>query len=63
MSRILLGVSGGIAAYKCLELIRRLRERDQFDIVIINDDAERATRELQQRLDALLDADSVKGSE
>ena len=41
----------------------QLRERDQFDIVIINDDAERATRELQQRLDALLDADSVKGSE
>jgi guanylate kinase len=41
----------------------QLRERDHFDIVIINDDAERATRELQQRLDALLDADSVKGSE
>ena len=41
----------------------QLRERDQFDIVIINDDAERATRELEQRLDALLDADSVKGSE
>ena len=41
----------------------QLRERDQFDIAIINDDAERATRELQQRLDALLDADSVKGSE
>ena len=41
----------------------QLRERDQFDIVIINDDAERATRELEQRLDALLDADSLKGSE
>ena len=41
----------------------QLRERDQFDIVIINDEAERATRELEQRLDALLDADSVKGSE
>ena len=41
----------------------QLRERDHFDIVIINDDAERATRELQQRLDALLDADSLKGSE
>ena len=41
----------------------QLRERDQFDIVIINDDAERATGELQQQLDALLDADSVKGSE
>ena len=41
----------------------QLRERDQFDIVIINDDAERATRELRDRLDALLDADSVKGSE
>jgi guanylate kinase len=41
----------------------QLRERDQFDIEIINDDAERATRELQQRLDVLLDADSVKGSE
>ena len=41
----------------------QLRERDNFDIAIINDDAERATRELQQRLDALLDADSVKGSE
>jgi guanylate kinase len=41
----------------------QLRERDQFDIAIVNDDAERATRELQQRLDALLDADSVKGSE
>jgi guanylate kinase len=41
----------------------QLRERDQFDIVIINDDAERATRELEQRLDALLGADSVKGSE
>ena len=25
--RILLIISGGIAAYKCLELIRRLRER------------------------------------
>ena len=25
--RILLIVSGGIAAYKCLELIRRLKER------------------------------------
>ena len=24
--RILLGVSGGIAAYKCCELVRRLRE-------------------------------------
>ena len=41
----------------------QLRERDQFDIAIINDDAERATDELQERLDALLDADSVKGSE
>jgi len=41
----------------------QLRERDHFDIAIINDDAERATAELQQRLDALLDADSVKGSE
>jgi guanylate kinase len=41
----------------------QLRERDQFDIAIINDDAERATEELQGRLDALLDADSVKGSE
>jgi guanylate kinase len=41
----------------------QLRERDQFDIAIINDDAERATEELLQRLDALLDADSVKGSE
>ena len=41
----------------------QLRERDQFDIEIINDDAERATGELQARLDALLDADSVKGSE
>ena len=41
----------------------QLRERDQFDIVIINDDADRATEELLQRLDALLDADSVKGSE
>ena len=26
--RILLIISGGIAAYKCLELIRRLRERN-----------------------------------
>ena len=25
--RILLVIAGGIAAYKCLELIRRLRER------------------------------------
>ena len=31
----------------------QLRERDQFDIVITNDDAERATRELQQRLELL----------
>jgi guanylate kinase len=41
----------------------QLRERDHFDIAIINDDAERATQELQRRLDALLDADSLKGSE
>jgi guanylate kinase len=41
----------------------QLRERDQFDIVIINDDATRATRELQERLDELLDADSPRGSE
>jgi guanylate kinase len=41
----------------------QLRERDHFDIAIINDDAERATRELHEKLDALLDADSVKGSE
>jgi len=41
----------------------QLRERDHFDIVIINYDAQRAPRELQQRLDALLDADSLKGSE
>ncbi|MGB0871689.1 MAG: flavoprotein, partial [Solirubrobacterales bacterium] len=27
MARILLGVSGGIAAYKSLELVRRLREQ------------------------------------
>ncbi len=41
----------------------QLRERDHFDIAIINDDADRATRELHEKLDALLDADSVKGSE
>jgi guanylate kinase len=41
----------------------QLRERDQFDIVIINDDAGRATAELHRELDALLDDGSVKGSE
>jgi guanylate kinase len=38
----------------------QLRARDEFDIVITNDDAERATRELQQRLDEILDADAAK---
>ena len=41
----------------------QLRARDEFDIVITNDDAERATRELQQRLDEILDADAVKGTQ
>ena len=38
----------------------QLRARDEFDIVITNDDAERATRELQMRLDEILDADAAK---
>jgi guanylate kinase len=41
----------------------QLRERDNFDIAIINDDAERATRELQQRLDEILDADAAKDTQ
>ncbi len=28
VKRVLLIIGGGIAAYKCLDLIRRLRERD-----------------------------------
>jgi guanylate kinase len=42
--------------------LEQLRERDHFDIVITNDDAERATTELQERLDALLDSDAAKGT-
>jgi guanylate kinase len=41
----------------------QLRARDEFDIVITNDDAERATRELQQRLDEILDADAAKDTQ
>jgi phosphopantothenoylcysteine decarboxylase/phosphopantothenate--cysteine ligase len=32
--RILLGVSGGIAAYKCADLVRRLKERD-FEVRVV----------------------------
>jgi guanylate kinase len=38
----------------------QLRARDEFEIVITNDDAERATRELQKQLDEILDADAAK---
>jgi guanylate kinase len=41
----------------------QLRARDEFDIVITNDDAERATRELRQRLDEILDADAAKDTQ
>ncbi|NNF79359.1 MAG: bifunctional phosphopantothenoylcysteine decarboxylase/phosphopantothenate synthase, partial [Rhizobiales bacterium] len=37
--RILLIVGGGIAAYKCLELIRRLREREAAVRVIMTEAA------------------------
>ena len=39
--RILLGVSGGIAAYKAAELVRRLRERDAAVRVVMTENAAR----------------------
>ena len=38
-SRILLIIGGGIAAYKALELIRRLRERGVFVRVVMTEAA------------------------
>ncbi|TMO90691.1 bifunctional 4'-phosphopantothenoylcysteine decarboxylase/phosphopantothenoylcysteine synthetase, partial [Pseudoalteromonas sp. S3178] len=32
--RLLLGISGGIAAYKCAELVRRLKEQ-QIDVKVV----------------------------
>ena len=52
MSRILLGVSGGIAAYKALELVRlataleELEAEAEFPHVVVNDRLEQATEEL-----------------
>ena len=40
-TRILLGVSGGIAAYKAAELVRRLRERNAEVRVVMTENAER----------------------
>lgn len=40
-SRILLGVSGGIAAYKAAELVRRLRERGASVRVVLTENAAR----------------------
>ena len=37
--RVLLGVCGGIAAYKACELVRRLRERDIEVRVVMTADA------------------------
>ena len=39
--RILLGVSGGIAAYKAADLVRRLRERGAQVRVVLTENAER----------------------
>ena len=39
--RILLGVSGGIAAYKAAELVRRLRERGAEVRVVMTENATR----------------------
>ena len=41
MARILLVISGGIAAYKMLEVIRRLRERGHETPVVMTDAATR----------------------
>ena len=41
VSRVLLGVSGGIAAYKSLDLVRRLREREVDVQVVLTPGAER----------------------
>ena len=47
MARVLLGVTGGIAAYKACELAReQMQEADDFDYVVLNDDIERAVAEL-----------------
>ena len=73
--RIVLGVAGGIAAYKAVEVLRRLRGRGDgdehvqrrlastpselargralADYVIINDDLERATRQILSILEGL----------
>lgn len=52
--RILLVIGGGIAAYKALELIRRLRERDIFVRVVMTGAAERFITKLS--------AESLAGS-
>jgi phosphopantothenoylcysteine decarboxylase/phosphopantothenate--cysteine ligase len=45
-ARILLGVSGGIAAYKSLELVRRLRDRDVAVRVVMTEAATRFVQPL-----------------
>ena len=45
-SRILLIIGGGIAAYKALELIRRLRERGVFVRVVMTEAAQRFVTKL-----------------
>jgi phosphopantothenoylcysteine decarboxylase/phosphopantothenate--cysteine ligase len=44
--RILLIIGGGIAAYKALELVRRLRERDFFVRAVMTDAAQRFVTKL-----------------
>ncbi|RKY21134.1 MAG: hypothetical protein DRQ55_05315 [Planctomycetota bacterium] len=41
MTRVLLGVTGGIAAYKAAELVRRLRDRDAEVTVVMTAAAQR----------------------
>ena len=39
--KLLLGVSGGIAAYKAIELVRRLRDADADVLVVMTENAQR----------------------
>ncbi len=44
-ARVVLGVSGGIAAYKACELLRRLTESGH-DVTVVNGEVQQAAEEL-----------------
>ena len=55
--RVLLGVSGGIAAYKAAELVRRLRDAGASHASIVTMDRDFTTA--RQHIDFLADARAV----